>query len=131
MIETGLYIPIVLFIAGVITKIIHKVILKVGIKQEYEYKQSDTIYAINLTASVLALMYSCADYTVGLMIFAVILGKYIWIDTSIESKGIKAVFTNMISWYRKRDPDTFSGVFDFYFGYFVLCFVLTLIFINL
>lgn len=98
--STGLYIPLILFIIGILIRLTSKIL----IKDKRNYEEIDKKVIILCGTVILSICMFFIDLKLALYIFAVILGKYIWIDFVFDYKALVDTIKKYKSQY-------------FYFGY--------------
>ncbi len=84
LVTTGLYVPIILIITGVLIRSTAKLL----IKDKKNYEDIDKKIIILCGSVILSGCMFLVNWRLALFLLAIILGKYIWIDFVFDYKGI-------------------------------------------
>ena len=101
-ISSGLYVPVFLLIIGFIINLSYKVYTKKSSNLSLSPLEIKTI--VFIMAIIINIPLTTLGWQLGLFVFAIILGKFVWIDFIFDIKSLIAVILNT---FQKRED---SGV---------------------
>lgn len=99
IIQSGLIVPIWLFLSGIIIRKFYyflgqKLWFLVWIDESFDEKQME-VYWIMIPI-ISSLVYSLYNFNLALMVIAIVIGKFLWLDTICDMKEIKSKIKSLI-----------------------------------
>ncbi|MBD5487319.1 MAG: hypothetical protein HDR13_00770 [Lachnospiraceae bacterium] len=88
-ISSGLYVPIFLFIIGLIISLLYKVYTKISNNLSLSPLEMKTI--VFIMAIIINITLIMLDWQIGLFVAAIIIGKFVWIDFVFDTKSFITV----------------------------------------
>lgn len=112
IVQSGLIVPIWLFLSGIIIRKIYyflgqKSSIYIWIDKSFDEKQMN-VYWIMIPI-ISSLVYSMYNFNLVLMIIAIIIGKYLWLDTIIDMRKVKCKVRELIA----ENKDSIEIIFLF------------------
>lgn len=112
IIQSGLVVPIWLLLTGIIIRKVYyflgnKSSVYIWLDKSFDEKQMSVYWIV--VPIISALVYLMYDFNLVLMVIAIILGKYIWLDTVLNVKKVKSKVKECIQ--EDRDSLEILGLF--------------------
>ena len=117
LISSGLYIPIFLFIIGVIISLLYKIYTKRSNNFSLSLPEIKTI--VFIMAIVINITLIMLDFQLGLFVAAIIIGKFVWIDFVFDTKSFITVVLNTFKKENEINAKSLCFLYakNFYFTY--------------
>lgn len=117
LLSSGIHVPFILLLAGYI---IRKCFLRF-VKENDDFTIPMMKKAIMYMALTCDLALIMIDFTLGLFVLAIILGKFIWIDFVYDEANIHTLFSRMINECKKKE--NLASLYMFYALWFLVSFL--------
>jgi len=83
ILDTGIHVPLVLLVSGLITRWIQKPIL-----QKWKITENDINQSFFLITFFMDIVLFAFNWEMSLFIMAILIGKYIWLDSTLKDVGL-------------------------------------------